>query len=128
MGRIILFLLLLPSVTALVHTEYYYGIPVKFYKEGMDVKYCFSMMDKVDPMYYEGLKGIRLFSMKRTDYSYWGFYHYSRVMDIRIPCEDAIFSNILVHELAHHDNWINKIPPNHGVEFANAMKKINASR
>lgn len=103
---LLLFIILLSSnCFALTVPTTYKNTRVKFYSNDINESWAYSNLDKIPEKYLEGINIISFFPQPRG--SHYGFYFYGK-RSIYVMGEPEL--KIITHELAHHQQYINKEP------------------
>jgi len=92
---------------------------IKYYHPDINITECDKIINSIEPKYFESVIRINIYP-KNTNSFYYAFWFYSGKINLYNGCD----YNSLTHELAHNNNWDNKIGVNHGEEFKKALERI----
>jgi hypothetical protein len=94
-----------------------FAYQIKYYgKEKIDV----SFLNNIPNKYYTNLNYILIYD---TCNQYYGGYYYNKILTI-YNCPDRLFEDVLIHELAHHQQYLNKEKITHNTNFIKYETRI----
>ena len=105
-------LILLSSFASAIKINYYH------YKINQDD--CRLVLESIPERYYEGIRYIDFYIIDNNDYIDGYYIPYLNI----IRTFDNCSLTTLIHELAHHKNYIDGIHSSHGVGFKIAQREI----
>lgn len=107
MRYLIIAILLISVVTAYVQPIKHNEVDIKFYNENINKTKVFKQLDSIPEKYFSELKYIKFFSYSPPVVA--GIYFpYNGV--VVFDCKDDCFHDTIIHELAHHQQLLNKEP------------------
>lgn len=110
---LIMVLILVSSFVSAINVNYYH------YKINQDD--CRLVLESIPERYYEGIKYIGFYIMDNDDYIDGYYIPYVNIIRTFDNCSLIT----LIHELAHHKNYVDGISnPSHNIDFRIAQREI----